>query len=48
MDKDKLYVSHISESIEKIVHDYFEIDLDAVWKTIKDDLPVLKKEILKS
>lgn len=106
MDKDKLYISHISESIEKIekfiagagfsdfsknelmqsgvirelgiigeaakqfsdefksshsaipwkkvagmrdklVHDYFEIDLDAVWKTVKDDLPILKKEILK-
>lgn len=31
---------------DKLVHDYFEIDLEAVWKTIKDDLPVLKKEIL--
>lgn len=106
MDEDKLYVSHISESIEKIekfiagaefaefsknelmqsgvmrelgiigeaakkfsdgfksahadipwkkiagmrdklVHDYFEIDNEAVWRTVKDDLPFLKKEILK-
>lgn len=32
---------------DKLVHDYFEIDIDAVWKTVKDDLPILKKEILK-
>ncbi len=30
-----------------IVHDYFEIDLDLVWKTARQDLPKLKRELLK-
>jgi uncharacterized protein with HEPN domain len=24
------------------IHDYFNMDLDIVWSTIKDDLPALK------
>jgi len=28
-----------------IIHSYFDIDLDAVWKTIKDDLPRLGYQI---
>jgi len=31
---------------DKLVHDYFEIDLEAVWQTVKNDLPLLKKELL--
>ena len=27
----------------KIVHDYMQIDEDAVWATVQDDLPVLIK-----
>ena len=30
-----------------IIHSYFSVDLGTVWKVIKDDLPVLKKQILK-
>lgn len=30
---------------DKLVHDYFEIDVEALWQTIKEDLPVLRKEI---
>jgi uncharacterized protein with HEPN domain len=30
-----------------ITHGYFIIDLDAVWKVIKKDLPKLKKQIKK-
>jgi|SRR3989344_5662264 len=30
-----------------IIHGYFSIDFDAVWSIIKDDLPILKKQILK-
>ena len=30
-----------------IIHGYFRIDLDAVWKVIKDDLPNLKQKIIK-
>ncbi|MBN2401424.1 MAG: DUF86 domain-containing protein [Spirochaetes bacterium] len=29
-----------------IAHGYFSIDPDIVWKTIKDDLPVLKEQII--
>jgi uncharacterized protein with HEPN domain len=28
-----------------IAHGYFSIDPDIVWKTIQDDLPVLKQQI---
>ena len=30
----------------RIVHDYFEIDLDVVWQTIQRDLPVLRPRIV--
>ena len=30
-----------------MAHDYFGIDKGIVWKTIKEDLPVFKKEIRK-
>lgn len=29
-----------------LTHSYFRVDLNLVWKIIKDDLPVLKKQIL--
>ena len=28
-----------------IVHEYFDLDLDVIWKTIKEDLPSLKKAV---
>lgn len=31
---------------DKLAHDYFEIDVEAVWQTIKDDLVFLKKNLL--
>ncbi len=27
---------------DKLIHDYFRVDLEGVWKTIKEDLPILK------
>ena len=30
----------------KIIHDYFGVDLEILWKTIKEDIPLLKKQIL--
>ena len=30
-----------------IIHEYFGVNLERVWKTVKDDLPELKKKILK-
>jgi uncharacterized protein with HEPN domain len=29
----------------RIVHDYFEVDLQVVWQTIHRDLPVLRQQI---
>ena len=29
----------------KLVHQYFGVDLEIVWKVLKDDLPQLKKDI---
>ena len=29
-----------------LAHEYFGIDLEIVWKTVKDDLPILKKRLL--
>lgn len=32
---------------DKLIHDYFGVDVDLVWDTIVYDLPVLKDKILK-
>jgi uncharacterized protein with HEPN domain len=31
----------------KLIHDYFGVDIETVWLTAKDDLPVLKAQVLK-
>lgn len=31
-----------------VIHEYFGVDLDIIWKTIHKSLPGLKKEILKA
>jgi uncharacterized protein with HEPN domain len=28
---------------DKLIHDYFGVDLDAVWDTVKRDIPALKR-----
>jgi len=33
---------------DKLIHDYFGVDIDAVWDTVKKDLPNLKAEINKT
>lgn len=30
----------------RIIHDYFEVDLDVVWQTLQSDLPVLRSQIV--
>lgn len=30
---------------DKLIHDYFGVDLDKVWVTAKEDLPVLQEAI---
>jgi len=29
----------------KLIHDYFHVSIDELWKTVKDDIPELKKLI---
>jgi len=29
----------------RIVHDYFEVDLQVVWQTVHRDLPVLRHQV---
>lgn len=31
----------------RLIHEYFGIDFEEVWKTIKEDLPVLKEQVEK-
>ena len=32
---------------DKLIHDYLGVDIDAVWDTVKKDIPALKKEVKK-
>lgn len=32
---------------DKLIHDYFGVDLDTVWLTVKEDIPFLKSGVLK-
>ena len=36
----------ISEMCDKLIHDYFGVDLEKVWLTAQEDLPVLKEQII--
>src|SRR5271157_2032459 len=31
---------------DKLIHDYFGVDLEKVWVTTKEDLPPLKKQVV--
>ncbi|MBK7107387.1 MAG: DUF86 domain-containing protein [Ignavibacteriae bacterium] len=37
----------ISGMRDKLIHDYFGVNVDVVWKTAKKDLPTLKKLLAK-
>ncbi len=30
---------------DKLIHDYLDVDLEVVWKTVESDLPLLKELI---
>ena len=30
---------------DKLIHDYFGVDIEKVWLTVQNDIPVLKKQI---
>ena len=33
---------------DKLTHEYFGVDLEAVWQTVKEDLPPLKDSLIKT
>ena len=37
----------IAGTRDKITHHYFGVDLELIWKTIQENIPELKQEILK-
>jgi uncharacterized protein with HEPN domain len=37
--------SLIKSMRNRLIHEYFGIDLQLVWNVIQDDLPILKKEL---
>jgi len=37
----------ISGMRDKLIHDYLGVDIDVIWKTIEQDLPILQKELKK-
>jgi len=30
---------------DKLIHEYFGVDINAVWDTVKKDIPILKENI---
>lgn len=30
---------------DKLIHDYFGVDIEQVWITVKNDIPILQTEI---
>jgi len=30
---------------DKLIHDYFGVDIGAIWKTVEEDLPYLEEQI---
>ena len=39
--------NEISGMRNKITHEYWGVDEDILWKTVKDDLPIFEKQIAK-
>lgn len=30
---------------DRAIHNYFDVDLNIVWNTVKEDIPILKREL---
>ena len=41
----KIPWKEISGMRDKLIHDYLGVDVEVVWKTIKEDIPTLEKLI---
>jgi uncharacterized protein with HEPN domain len=35
----------ISGMRDKLIHDYLGVDVEVVWRTIKEDIPILERQI---
>ena len=46
MNNDGIPWQDIAGMRDKLIHHYFGVDLNSVLLTVKDDLPILKNEIL--
>lgn len=38
----------IARMRDKLIHDYFGVDIEKVWLTVQQDIPPLKAEVLKA
>jgi uncharacterized protein with HEPN domain len=32
---------------DKLIHDYFGVDIEKVWDTAREDLPILKQQVIR-
>ena len=42
LDHQEIPWSEMTGMRDKLIHDYLDVDIDVVWKTIEVDLPLLK------
>ena len=47
MSHDSIPWKEIIGMRDKLIHDYFEIDVEALWQTVNTDLPILKEKLAK-
>jgi uncharacterized protein with HEPN domain len=41
----KIPWKEISGMRDKLIHDYLGVDVEVVWRTIKEDIPILERQI---